>query len=97
GLSLHQAYHDAKIETKISASLEPVRAGGRDYARRFDRNEKQEAAYRRWRNALNACRDYVRDTLIHVACVGCWPTIEQLARVKEGLTQLVKYYGLPKS
>jgi hypothetical protein len=94
GMKLHEAYHNAKIEQKISANLEPVRVSSHDPHKRYERTPKQEASYHSWRAALRFCHPAVRDTLIHVACVGCWPSIEQLARLKEGLQQLMRHYGL---
>ena len=94
GLKLHEDYHIARIEERVSASLSPVRGVKGDPQQRFMRTAGQEAAYARWRSALLCMPLEMRDIVIHVACVGQVPSIMQLARLKHGLVKLAKHYGM---
>ncbi|HVY12544.1 MAG TPA: DUF6456 domain-containing protein [Alphaproteobacteria bacterium] len=94
GLKLHSAGHTARIMESVSASLSAVRMGAGDPERRLQRNAAQEAAYASFRRALAAVPAEARDVVIHVACLDCWPGVEQLARLKDGLASLAKHYGI---
>jgi hypothetical protein len=92
GLKLHRDYNIARVEEAVSMSFSPVRVRSGDPQRRLERSDFEEAAYRRWRLALKPLPVLSRDVVIHVACVGCWPAIEQLGKLKQGLEILARYY-----
>jgi hypothetical protein len=86
---------DAGIEDRVIASYAP-RAGGRGGDGGRVRHEREEAAYQRWRRALEAVPSRWRDTLIHVACIGHPPSLTQYPGIKGALGVLVRFYGLPE-
>jgi hypothetical protein len=92
GLKLHRDYNIARVEEAVSMSFSPVRVRSGDPQRRLERSEAEEAAYRRWRLALKPLSSLSRDVVIHVACVGCCPALEQLGKLKQGLGRLATYY-----
>jgi Domain of unknown function (DUF6456) len=96
GLKLHHDYHLANIESRITANYVSVRSTPADAESRLMRSELQEAAYQRWRNALGALDAPCRDSVIHVTCVGCAPSLMQLNALRHGLVQLANYYGLAR-
>lgn len=96
GLKLHQDYHLAGIESRLTASYASVRITVRDAEARLQRNDAEETAYQRWRGALSAIPSSMRDTIIHVACIGMLPTIAQLGKLKSGLFMLARHYGLAR-
>jgi hypothetical protein len=93
GLKLHRDYHIARVEEAITMSFSAVRIHSGDPQRRLERSDVEEAAYRRWRLALKKISPDLRDAVIHTACVGCWPSLEQLGKLRDGLNRLAKYYG----
>lgn len=96
GLKLHHDYHMAGIEARVTASYTTTRGSKADAEARLCRNDMQEAAYQRWRNALRAITIAQRDIVIHVACLGHAPSMMQLMNLKEGLVQLARFYGLKR-
>lgn len=94
GLKFHHDYMVARIEERVTASYASVRVAGRSSEARFERNDAQEAAYQRWRNALKPIPMHARDVLVHVCCVGILPRTAQLPALVTGLFHLSKYYGL---
>ncbi len=94
GLRLYHDYHVSGIEARVTASYASVRGAKADAEARLLRNEMEEAAYQRWRNALRAIASPTRDVVIHVACLGHVPRVEQLNHLKEGLVQLARYYRI---
>ncbi|NDE91309.1 MAG: hypothetical protein EB059_09290, partial [Alphaproteobacteria bacterium] len=94
GLKLHHDYHVAQIEGRVVASYVSVRSAPGDAEARLMRSDVQEAAYMRWRNALRAVPAAMRDIVIHVCCIGHAPRVMQLVKLKEGLFQLARFYGL---
>lgn len=96
GLKLHQDYHIARIETRLTSSYSTIRNAPGDAEARFLRSDAAEAAYQRWRNALRALPPTLRDVIIHVTCVGYAPSMMQLICLKDGLYKLAKYYGLTR-
>lgn len=96
GLKLHHDYNLAGIEARVTASYTTTRGSKGDAEARLLRSELQEAAYQRWRNALRAIGIVQRDVVIHVACLGHAPSMMQLNKVKDGLVQLARYYGLKR-
>lgn len=96
GLKLHSDYQFAGIEARITANYSSVRGSARDAEARLLRNEIEEAAYQRWRHALKAIALPARDIVIHVTCIGYAPDVMQIVRLREGLFQLARHYGLLK-
>jgi hypothetical protein len=94
GLKLHHDYHLAGIETRLTASYSSTGQSQADAEARLLRNDAQEAAYQRWRNALRAMPPQSRDVVIHVACIGHAPSLLQMTRLRDGLFQLARFYGL---
>ncbi|MBY0427765.1 MAG: hypothetical protein K2Q32_00925 [Alphaproteobacteria bacterium] len=96
GLKLHHDYHMARIESRVTASYSSVRSSAGDAESRLLRNVLEEAAYQRWRNALRAVSPMMRDMVIHVSCIGHAPSMMQLIGLRDGLSQLARYYGLTR-
>lgn len=94
GLKLLRDYHGSGIEARVTASYTSMRGAKADAEARLLRNEMEEAAYQRWRNALRMISVPMRDVVIHVACLGYAPRVAQLNHLRDGLLQLAKYYGL---
>lgn len=96
GLKLHHDYHMAGIESRLTASYTANRGMRGDAEARLLRNDVEEAAYQRWRNALRAVPPAMRDVVIHVACIGYAPSMMQVIKLKDGLFELARYYGLTR-
>jgi hypothetical protein len=96
GLKLHHDYHLANIESRLTANYASVRSTPADAESRLMRSDMQEVAYQRWRSAVGALDAPCRDSVIHVTCVGCAPSLMQLNLLRKGLMQLAKYYGLDR-
>ncbi len=96
GLKLHHDYHLAGIEARLTSSYSSIRGTRGDAEARLLRNDVEEAAYQRWRNALRTVSPIMRDVVIHVSCIGYAPSMMQLIRLKDGLFQLARFYGLTR-
>lgn len=95
GLRLKEDYVDARIEDRMSASYAGARTHGtRDPEHKFLRNDKEEAAYTRWRHALKNITVMNRNSVIHVCCMGGWPPVKELGKLKAGLQELARFYKL---
>jgi hypothetical protein len=96
GLLLHKDYQLAKIEGRVGASYQPQTNQTQKGFRTHDRHEKEEAAYQRWRCAIEQIDHDWRGRVIHVCCMGLSPDITYLLPLKKGLLQLVQHYRLKK-
>ncbi len=61
-----------------------------------DRNDFEEAAYQRWRNAVRGLGLRMSTAVITVACHDLLPMPRDIALLQEGLEKLVKWYRLPE-
>ncbi|MGE3623712.1 MAG: DUF6456 domain-containing protein [Bdellovibrionales bacterium] len=62
-----------------------------------DRDDYEEAAYRRWRNALRAVGMLYSNAVVSVVCHDQWPEGRTVACLQKGLGRLADWYGLPES
>ncbi|MBV8549370.1 MAG: hypothetical protein JO126_07940 [Alphaproteobacteria bacterium] len=61
---------------------------------RPDRSDAAEAAYRRWRHAVEEIGGRAGTTVVDAACFDKMPSLSGIALLQEGLEKLVDWYGL---
>ena len=65
------------------------------YGRR-DRNDFEEAAYQRWRNAMREIGSRLSPAVIATVCHDELPRLNEIEHLQQGLAKLVDWYHLPK-
>lgn len=93
GLRLFADYTGACIAARVGAAYSGLRSD--HYSGGFERNEVEEKAYRRWRDALAVLRTDMRALMIQTACDGLYPAPIDLMRVQKALRQLALHYRIP--
>lgn len=93
GLRLRADYQAAHLEQRITAHYAPSAGAGGGY-RPYERSDAEEAAYRRWRQAVRAVGIMDSKIVLAVCCHDQMPTSVSLASLQRGLKQLACFYGL---
>lgn len=89
-------YQRAALSAHVTGSYSLTRHG-RDFFRyERERNDLEEAAYQRWRNAIRELGLALSGVMIAVVCHDLSPTPCDIAALQKGLEKLVKWYGLPE-
>lgn len=87
-------YHAAAIASRTVASYSGM-ANARDFFRaERERSDGEEAAYRRWRNALAALPLRAGAVTVAVICHDMQPAPRDIPALQEGLSQLARFYGM---
>lgn len=93
GLRLQEDYACAGLGGRVAASYSGVRGGGHA---EFTRSPSQEAAYQRWRRAVEALAGRARICVMRTACEGSYPAPAGWTVLKSGLEILARHYGTAK-
>ncbi|MBI1274192.1 MAG: hypothetical protein GC131_08955 [Alphaproteobacteria bacterium] len=94
GLRLRADYLGARLEARQIGCYNPARSINNGHDGGYERNEAEEAAYRRWRHAVRAIGIIDSDTIVTVCCHDRAPCAHQLPALLRGLERLLKWYGL---
>jgi len=89
-------FHRAALAAHVTGSYNRVMIDRTGYRVERERNDLEEAAYQRWRNATRAVGMMLNGTLIAVICQDIAPAPHHLPLLQKGLEKLVKWYGLPE-
>jgi hypothetical protein len=92
GLELRRDYEKAKLRHSVVSSYSSVRSPYNPYGSSSDRTDEEEAAYKRWREALRFAGSVCSNVLVTVACDDMYPIDDQKKFLKHGLRSLVKWY-----
>ncbi len=95
GLRLFADYTGARLAARVGATYSGLRSDS--YSGGFERNEGEEKAYHRWRDALAVLRTDMRALMIQTACDGLYPAPIDLARVQKALQHLALHYRIPNN
>jgi hypothetical protein len=96
GLRLREDYQAAAMAAHVTGSYSGA-SSARDFFRgEFERNEAQEAAYRRWRKAVMEVGPRLSAVLVSTVCHDIPPLPREVALLQGGLDQLVRWYGMRK-
>jgi hypothetical protein len=89
-------YQRAGLAAHTTGGYNPIRVDVDSFHGRRERNNFEEAAYQRWRNAVRelGCRHSA--VVITVACHDLLPTPREILLLQEGLEKLLDWYKLPK-
>ncbi|HUY68241.1 MAG TPA: DUF6456 domain-containing protein [Alphaproteobacteria bacterium] len=88
-------YQRAAIEGRLTGCYDATRAIGDHLYRGRERSDFEEAAYRRWRNAVRALGQLLSGTVISIVCHDRAPGPRDVPRLTSGLDRLADWYGLP--
>ena len=89
-------YHRAGLAAHTTGGYNPTRVDVDSFHSRRERNDYEEAAYQRWRNAVRELGLRHSPVVITVACHDLLPTPREIALLQEGLEKLLDWYRLPK-
>jgi len=87
-------FYVAGMEIRLAGSYNPAHVKLSPVGPWDERNEIEEAAYQRWRNAVRALGLKYSDAVITVACYEKLPKMERMSRLVKGLEILVEWYGM---
>ncbi|MEJ0062122.1 MAG: DUF6456 domain-containing protein [Alphaproteobacteria bacterium] len=96
GLRLRADYHAAHLEGRIIASYNAARGMNCGGFQAYERTDIEEAAYRRWRGAVQAVGIADSAAVLGLCCHGHGPRAAQMAALRRGLSRLAAWYGLPQ-
>lgn len=95
GIKLRRDYLLARVEPRTVMRYAPTFVRGNPQASGpFDRSEKEELAYKRWRQALQIVGVGLNDALVTVCCLDLRPHPRQHRDLIEALDALVKHYRI---
>jgi hypothetical protein len=96
GLRLKSDYHAAAIAAHVTGSYSGA-SSARDFFRgEYERNEAQESAYRRWRDAVRELGPRCGTAVVATVCHDAPPLPRDVIALQDGLEKLVKWYGMGK-
>jgi hypothetical protein len=94
GMRLKADYHSAAIAARVSASYSGM-SNARDFFRgEHERNDHEEAAYRRWKNAVRELGMRTSAAVITTVCYDEAPAPRDLPALQEGLEKLAIWYKI---
>ena len=93
-LRLKEDYLGAGIAASVSSRYAALLNKGDKTFRERERTAAEEAAYRRWRNALQRLEPGFRNVVIATACQEMLPPLRDVLRLQKGLAALVAWYRL---
>ncbi len=89
-------FQRAGLAAHVTGSYSPVRAN-KDYCYGAKvRNDFEEAAYQRWRNAVRELGLGLSGLVISTVCHDLLPMPRDIDMLRLGLEKLIDWYGLPK-
>ena len=94
GLKFKADYHAAAIAAHVTGSYTGM-SSARDFFRlEHERNDAEEAAYRRWKNAVRELGLRHSAAVIATVCHDEPPSPRDLPALQDGLEKLVVWYGM---
>ncbi len=93
-LRLKLDFRRAGLEERLIGSYNPSRTTFSPFGSWNERTDAEEAAYRRWRNALCAMGKDDCDPVMTIVCYDVMPDAQAINRVCAGLQKLVKWYRM---
>jgi hypothetical protein len=94
GLRLKADYHAASIAAHTTGSYNNA-SNARDFFRgEYERSETQEAAYRRWRNAVRELGPRLGTAVVDTVCHDAPPLPRDLPILQSGLQKLAAFYRI---
>jgi hypothetical protein len=94
GLRFKADYHAAALSAHVTGSYSGM-SNMRDFFRgEYERTDAQEAAYRRWKNAMRALGARHGAAVVATLCHDAPPQPRDLPVLQEGLEKLVLWYGM---
>ncbi len=94
GLKFKADYHAAAIAAHVSGSYTGM-SNARDFSRaEHERSDAEEAAYRRWRDAVRELGLRYSPTVIATVCHDALPLPRDLPTLQDGLEKLVVWYKM---
>lgn len=89
-------YQRAGLAAHVTGSYSPIRAAPDNFRVERERSDFEEAAYRRWRNAVRELGLERSDLVISIICHDIFPAVQDLPPLQRGLDKLAVWYGLKK-
>lgn len=94
GLRFKADYHAAALSAHVTGSYSGT-SNARDFFRgEYERNDAQEAAYRRWKNAVRELGQRHGPAVIATVCHDTPPSPQNFLALQEGLEKLAALYRL---
>lgn len=93
---LKKDFISAGMKSRIIGSYNPSRSSFSPFGTWNERSDDEEAAYKRWRDAICAIGGLFESAVIAVTCYDIIPSQRQAVCLKLGLEKLVKWYRLPE-
>jgi hypothetical protein len=90
-------YQRAALAAHVTASYSAVRSSQDPFRGERERNDFEEAAYRRWRHAVRELGMLLSGIVISTVCHDLLPTPKDMPALQRGLTVLTDWYKIPKS
>ncbi len=95
GLAFKEDFHQAAIAARVCGSYSGA-SSARDFFRgEHERSEAEEAAYRRWRDAVRELGLNLSPPVIATVCHDATPRLRDLPALRRGLEKLAAWYKIP--
>jgi hypothetical protein len=91
-----QDYQLAGLAARLSGRYSPASSARDFFSGVHERSDFEEAAYRRWRNAVREMGKLLSDVVITTVCHDMYPAPAELPRLRQGLKKLADWYGMPE-
>ena len=94
GLRFKEDYHAAALAAHVTGSYSGMSRGRDAVYIEQERSEAQEAAYKRWKNAVRELGTRSSQTVIATLCHDTPPTPRDIPALQDGLEKLVIWYNI---
>jgi hypothetical protein len=94
GLRFKADYHTAAIAAHVTSGYNSMSNARDFFYREYERSEAQEAAYRRWKNAVRELGARISSAVITTVCYDAPPLPRDLPALQEGLEKLALWYKM---
>jgi hypothetical protein len=94
GLRFKRDYRAARLEARVTSSYSPLRGSKNPLGPGSERSDKEEAAYRRWRKAMEALGARYGGLVIGFVCHDIMPPEAARTDTAVALDILIAWYGL---
>ena len=96
GLRFKEDYHAAALAAHVTGSYTGMNSA-RDFFRgEYERTDAQEAAYRRWKNAVKELGARHGSAVVTTLCHDAPPLPCDMPVLQEGLEKLARWYGMQR-
>ena len=93
---LKRDFKNAGLDAHVTGSYSPVRTKIDWPSGAPERTDAQEAAYRRWRDAVREMGLRFSNVVLETACHDCMPSRADVLALQQGLDSLVRWYRLSR-